>query len=377
MASSSVTEAQIRSEIARLTATINERKSIISGQNSGYPRTNSRNNTYINPNYKPANKYTRPNINIAQSQPPSLPQAQPQVKPPSTKVKDVVINGVAFESSGRSLVRKDREYLWPSCSLKFFWAKHTKSNFAKSSTIHPEVRPSYSKFSNVQAKVGSQPSRASSEPQYDTDQHDPSLPHDPAKIAICWTFLQGNCSYTAETCALSHDPTPERTPLCMHYLNKGRCTRDNCPFPHVNVGTREGICRDFAVLGYCEKGLDCDKQHVRECPDFAEKGTCGTKGCKLPHVIRANRARKPTTKPTDTSAAPTAGNVATGTDSFEEQQAVYPTADNAQLGDEYISLTFKESESEEEDSDEEENDEDENEEDQEGYDPTGLELDPE
>ncbi|KAG6898327.1 hypothetical protein C0992_011919, partial [Termitomyces sp. T32_za158] len=102
MASSSVSEAQIRSEIARLTATINERKSMISGQNSGYTRTNSRNNTYINPNYKPVNKYIRPDNNTVQHQPP-----QPQVKPPSTKVKDVMINGVAFESSGRSLVRKD------------------------------------------------------------------------------------------------------------------------------------------------------------------------------------------------------------------------------------------------------------------------------
>jgi hypothetical protein len=60
----------------------------------------------------------------------------------------------------------------------------------------------------------------------------------------------------------------------------------------VNVGQRQGVCRDFAVLGYCERGLDCGHQHVRECPDFAEKGTCETKGCKLPHVIRANRNRK-------------------------------------------------------------------------------------
>jgi hypothetical protein len=126
--------------------------------------------------------------------------------------------------------------------------------------------------------------------------------HDSTKIAICWNFLQGSCSFTADSCALSHEPTPERTPLCLHFLNKGRCTRNNCPFPHVNVGARHGVCRDFAVLGYCDKGLDCDKQHVRECPDFAEKGTCSTKGCKLPHVIRANRNRSATGAST-TSAA--------------------------------------------------------------------------
>lgn len=67
-----------------------------------------------------------------------------------------------------------------------------------------------------------------------------------------------------------------------------------------------------------------------------------------------------------------AGIVAAGTDTFEEQQ---PIADNAQLGDEYISLTFKESESEsEEDSDEEESEEDQ-EQDEEGSDPSDLEPD--
>jgi len=161
--------------------------------------------------------------------------------------------------------------------------------------------------------------------------------HDPAKIAICWSFLQGNCPNTAETCDLSHDPTPERTPLCVHFVNRGRCTRERCPFPHVKLGPREGICRDFAVLGYCEKGLECDKQHVRECPDFAETGACKTKGCKLPHVIRANRTRKPTT----TSNTPTLPTIA---DNVEDVSAA--VGQDAQIGDEYISLTFNESEEE-------------------------------
>jgi hypothetical protein len=197
--------------------------------------------------------------------------------------------------------------------------------------------------------------------------------HDPAKIAICWPFLQDNCPNTAETCNLSHDPTPERTPLCVHFLNKGRCTREKCPYPHVNVGKREGICRDFAVLGYCEKGLDCDRQHVRECPDFAEKGTCGTKGCKLPHVIRANRNRKATaisavgtasTITSDTSADQ--ANVAMDTQSDAPGDKVMVTAEDGQLGDEYISLTFKESDSEDESEEEEEEDEEGDEEDSDG-----------
>jgi len=197
--------------------------------------------------------------------------------------------------------------------------------------------------------------------------------HDPSKIAICWNFLQGSCPNTAETCPLSHDPTPERTPLCVHFANNGRCTRPNCPFPHVRVGQREGVCRDFAVLGYCEKGLDCDKQHVRECPDFAEKGACTTKGCKLPHVIRANRTRKipssaSAVTSTSASAATTTGTadgsagqtIATASvspgDSGANDPISHPTAEDAQLGDEFISLTFHESDSD--DSDDEEEDED-------------------
>ena len=156
----------------------------------------------------------------------------------------------------------------------------------------------------------------------------------------------------------------------MHFANNGRCNRPNCPFPHVRVGQREGICRDFAVLGYCEKGLDCDKQHIRECPDFAEKGSCTTLGCKLPHVIRANRNRKAAARPpsSSSSSAPgpasgsssgTASSVgseaAARSDSASSSRQV--TAEDAQLGDEFISLTFHESESEEDDSEEDEDEE--------------------
>lgn len=187
--------------------------------------------------------------------------------------------------------------------------------------------------------------------------------HDPSKIAICWPFLQGICPHTAETCALSHDPTPERTPLCVHFANNGRCNRPNCLFPHVHVGPREGICRDFAVLGYCEKGLDCDKQHIRECPDFAEKGECTTKGCKLPHVIRANRNRK---APVSNSGLATAGtstaNLSAGPEAAVETDGASSsrqiTAEDGQLGDEFISLTFHESESDESDDEDEDEDED-------------------
>lgn len=140
-------------------------------------------------------------------------------------------------------------------------------------------------------------------------------------------------------------------------------------YPHVNVGKREGVCRDFAVLGYCERGLDCDRQHVRECPDFAEKGTCGTKGCKLPHVIRANQKRKAAASAA--GALPSSGTIhtvsgATGVGEMDtmadgEHDTAMLTAEDGQLGDEFISLTFKESDSEDESGSGEEEEEDQNE----------------
>jgi hypothetical protein len=178
--------------------------------------------------------------------------------------------------------------------------------------------------------------------------------HNPDKIAICWNFLQGDCPNSAETCNLSHDPTPQRTPLCLHFLNNGRCTRDNCPFPHANLGARQGICRDFAVLGYCESGLDCNKQHVRECPDFAETGTCSQKGCKLPHVIRANKNRKPVPS-ISRSMNTDAGSTGSGNDPSQR------SVQDAQLGDEFIALTFNESDDEQESEDDDDDEESEDE----------------
>jgi len=74
---------------------------------------------YVNPNYKPANKYVRPGLDTAG---PSLPASMDATmssssempgtavsQPVSEQKKEVVLGGVAFESSGRSLVRKDRE----------------------------------------------------------------------------------------------------------------------------------------------------------------------------------------------------------------------------------------------------------------------------
>ena len=77
-------------------------------------------------------------------------------------------------------------------------------------------------------------------------------------------------------------------PHCLHFPS---CRNgSDCIYPHVHLAADAKVCKDFVKLGWCERGLDCTERHVWECPEFSEKGTCSTKGCKLPHVIRRRGA---------------------------------------------------------------------------------------
>ncbi|KAG1811514.1 uncharacterized protein BJ212DRAFT_1277764 [Suillus subaureus] len=394
----STSDAALKEEIARLTGAINQHKST---QQSVGSFSASRSNAYFNPKYRPLASY-RP----SEYQKPAIKFNPPSTRPPrppqASSTRDVVIDGVTFESSTRSLVRKDlpkAPSVPPKAPLR---STPQQVDFSRTTTGHliPAGRAYKPKASSrvrqrrprnrnmtLDNTRGSQQSvhrsslcyrlnlmtstrRRNKRMKY-LDKPCPRFTttgacsrgltcmyqHDPHKIAICWNFLHGNCSSTAETCNLSHDPTPERTPLCVHFANNGRCTRENCHFPHVRVGQQHGVCRDFAVLGYCAKGLDCEMQHVRECPDFAEKGSCSTKGCKLPHVIRANRNRKPP--------APTASLTS---DIAAVTSSTHAAVEDARLGDEYISLMFNESEEESDDDDDDE--EEDNSGEEEGLSPT-------
>ena len=116
--------------------------------------------------------------------------------------------------------------------------------------------------------------------------------HDINKLAICQDFLRhGSCDAGEEACNLSHDPTPNRVPACIHFL-RGKCTKEDCRYAHVNVNASAPVCRDFATLGYCSKGVSCTERHVSECPDYSNTGTCRNKKCRLPHVDRAGNLRK-------------------------------------------------------------------------------------
>jgi hypothetical protein len=115
--------------------------------------------------------------------------------------------------------------------------------------------------------------------------------HDPSKVAICKDFLHKGTCPAGDACDLSHDPTPERVPACVHFL-RGNCTNDHCRYAHVRVNPGAPVCRAFATLGYCEKGSACAEKHVVECPDYANKGACRNSKCRLPHVDRAGQIRK-------------------------------------------------------------------------------------
>ncbi len=115
--------------------------------------------------------------------------------------------------------------------------------------------------------------------------------HDPSKVAICKDFLKTGLCPAGNACDLSHDPTPERVPACLHFL-RGKCSNPACRYAHIRVNPGAPVCQNFATLGYCEHGADCQDRHVYECPDYANTGACHNKKCRLPHVDRAGQIRK-------------------------------------------------------------------------------------
>ena len=115
--------------------------------------------------------------------------------------------------------------------------------------------------------------------------------HNPDNVAMCKDYLQTGDCIAGDSCDLSHDPTPERVPACLHFL-RGKCSNVSCRYAHVRVNPSAPVCRDFAVFGYCGKGASCNERHVHECPDYANNGACHNKQCRLPHVDRAGQIRK-------------------------------------------------------------------------------------
>ena len=88
----------------------------------------SRTNVYVNPNYKPPSHSTQ-----VPSRP--APYHRPAPIKNTGEKRDVVLNGVAFQSSARSLVRKDREYTLGKCGL------HVLLTYPLSTSTHSTGTP--------------------------------------------------------------------------------------------------------------------------------------------------------------------------------------------------------------------------------------------
>ncbi|KZS94409.1 hypothetical protein SISNIDRAFT_484632 [Sistotremastrum niveocremeum HHB9708] len=387
----SMADASLLLEIQRLSGAIDRHKAATSGQQKASTST-ARSHTYVNPNYKPPNPASYPRYPASHKY-----QAPQQIS--SSQKKDVVIGGVAFESSGRSLTRKDlvakkpnAPHLVPTPPVKPFHNKHFSGPYGQT---YPRVhkprsarpRPQNMVLDNIKGTRTGRimkkrtPLKSKKQcPFFSTTGTcarglSCKYQHDPDKIAICPRFMKSECPNTADSCLLSHDPTPQRVPLCVHFANYGRCKNgSSCLYPHINVGPKQGVCRDFAVLGFCEKGSNCEKQHLKECPGFAETGACSIPKCKLPHVIRANakRARQPVQerKPkaygiSFSTMAPETKDEVPGVpdevepDNLHPEKAESHTRRQSSAGEEeYISLTFNESSDEADEEGEDDDDDD-------------------
>ncbi|ODN05733.1 Zinc finger CCCH domain-containing protein 3 [Orchesella cincta] len=56
--------------------------------------------------------------------------------------------------------------------------------------------------------------------------------HDRKQLLICPKFIVGKC--TVADCKLSHDLKLGQMPPCQ-FFNKSKCSRENCPYPHVKI----------------------------------------------------------------------------------------------------------------------------------------------
>jgi hypothetical protein len=109
---------------------------------------------------------------------------------------------------------------------------------------------------------------------------------------VCKAFLSKGTCIKGNACNLSHDLTPNRVPICIHYA-RGNCMNGSlCRYPHVNISSTAPVCSDFAILGYCDNGQYCQNKHVYECPDYSATRRCDNPKCRLSHIDRASQIRQ-------------------------------------------------------------------------------------
>ena len=137
-------------------------------------------------------------------------------------------------------------------------------------------------------------------------------------MAICLKWLHGECDEAP--CLLSHEPTPQRMPVCRLFL-LGLCVAPTCKFSHVYLGAGTPLCDDFHRCGWCAKGADCEQRHERWCESYAERGECA-----LGDQCRLSRHHRATAPALATPGAATARRAAAA--AAEDSPSCFP-----QLGD--------------------------------------------
>lgn len=127
--------------------------------------------------------------------------------------------------------------------------------------------------------------------------------HDPRNVAACKDFLASdNCKYGSK-CRLSHKLGNEYvTPHCKDFAQRSckfergaeQWTQSReqdsavcCRYIHSTiVNSSYPVCRQFAHMGFCYRGLHCKFPHYLECPDSNYTSTCFLNHCKFPHIER-------------------------------------------------------------------------------------------
>lgn len=90
--------------------------------------------------------------------------------------------------------------------------------------------------------------------------------HDDTKRALCPGALKSTgCILPPGTCLLSHAPTPENTPHCVHFLRTGTCKHgDACVYIHAPIPPDAPVCASFKQAGWCNQGRACQHRHTKD-----------------------------------------------------------------------------------------------------------------
>ncbi|CAG8777366.1 1039_t:CDS:1, partial [Acaulospora morrowiae] len=96
--------------------------------------------------------------------------------------------------------------------------------------------------------------------------------HNPARVAVCKSWLRSDGCKLGEKCLLQHKESPHVVPYCRHF-NHGLCINPKCHYTHVHVNFKAPYCPNFDKDKYCPKGEECKLKHEWRLANFDEDET--------------------------------------------------------------------------------------------------------